>query len=275
MTMPEDRPDRVLLTGAAGYVGTVLRNGLAGRYSVLRVSDIAELGEPREGEEVVSADIRKPDEVDRMMEGVDSVVHLGAFPVENTWENILETNIAGTYNVFDAARQHGVKRIVFASSNHAIGFYRRGRRIDSSVPQRPDSRYGLSKAFGEDLGSLYADKHGFGFMAIRIGSCLERPPNERMLSTWISHRDMVHLTQVGLETPELHFAIVYGISDNKRGWWDNSVAFELGYRPQDDSEIYAEEILAMDPPEDADEIALQFQGGVFTSAEFDGDISKL
>lgn len=273
--MPETRPDRVLLTGAAGGVGTVLRNGLAGRYPVLRVSDVAPLGDPREGEEVVYADIRKPDEVDRMVEGVDSIVHLGGIPVEDSWENILETNIVGCYNVFEAARRHGVKRIVFASSNHAIGFYRRGRRIDSSVPKRADSRYGLSKAFGEDLGSLYADKHGIGVMAIRIGSCLERPPNERMLSTWISYRDMVQLTRVGLETPDLHFAVVYGVSNNRRGWWDNSVAFELGYRPQDDSEIYADEILALDPPEDADEIALQFQGGVFVSAEFDGDVSKL
>jgi uronate dehydrogenase len=275
MSMSRNRPERVLLTGAAGGVGTVLRDGLAGRYAILRVSDIAPLGEARDGEEAVHADIRKPDEVDTMVQGVDAVVHLGAFPVENTWENILQTNIAGTYNVFESARRHGVKRIVFASSNHAIGFYRRGRRIDSSVPQRPDSRYGLSKAFGEDLGSLYADKHGIGVMAIRIGSCLERPPNERMLSTWISYRDMVHLTRVGLETPGLHFAVVYGISNNKRSWWDNSVAFGLGYQPQDDSEVYAEEILAMDPPEDADEIALQFQGGVFTSAEFDGDLSKL
>lgn len=273
--MPETRPDRVLLTGAAGGVGTVLRNGLAGRYPVLRVSDVAPLGDPREGEEVVHADIRKPDEVDRMVEGVDSIVHLGGIPVEDSWENILETNIVGCYNVFEAARRHGVKRIVFASSNHAIGFYRRGRRIDSSVPKRADSRYGLSKAFGEDLGSLCADKHGIGVMAIRIGSCLERPPNERMLSTWISYRDMVQLTRVGLETPDLHFAVVYGVSNNRRGWWDNSVAFELGYRPQDDSEIYADEILALDPPEDADEIALQFQGGVFVSAEFDGDVSKL
>lgn len=273
--MSENRPDRVLLTGAAGDVGSVLRDGLAGRYPVLRVSDIADMGAARDGEEVVQADIRKPDEVDRMMEGVDAIVHLGGHPVENTWENILQTNIAGVYNVFESARRHGVKRIIFASSNHAIGFYRRDRAIDSSVPARPDSRYGLSKAFGEDLGSLYADKHNIGVMAIRIGSCLKRPPNERMLSTWISHKDMVHLTQVGLEAPELHFAIVYGISNNTRGWWDNSVAFELGYRPQDDSEIYAEEILAMDPPEDADEIALQLQGGVFASAEFDGDISKV
>jgi uronate dehydrogenase len=275
MSMSENRPDRVLLTGAAGGVGTVLRDGLAGRYPVLRVSDIAPLGEARIGEEIVYADIREPDEVDRMMEGVDAVVHLGGIPVEDSWENILQTNIAGAYNVFEAARRHGVKRLIFASSNHAIGFYRRGRRIDSAVPARADSRYGLSKAFGEDLGSLYADKHGLGVMAIRIGSCLKRPPNERMLSTWISHRDMVHLTQVGLETPKLHFAVVYGISNNKRGWWDNSVALELGYRPRDDSETYAQEVMAMDPPEDADEIALQFQGGVFTSAEFDGDASKL
>lgn len=268
-------PKRVLLTGAAGYVGGVLRDGLAGRYPVLRVSDMASLGDAREGEEVVQGDIRNPADVERMMEGVDAVVHMGAHPVENSWENILETNIAGTYNVIDAARRHGAKRFIFASSNHAIGFYRRERTIGADVPARPDSRYGLSKAFGEDLGSLYADKHGLGFMAMRIGTCIPRPTNARILSTWISHRDMVHLVQVGIETPRLHFAIVYGMSNNSRAWWDNSVAHALGYRPQDNAEDYAEEIMAMAKPEDADNIALQFQGGVFASAEFDGNVGEV
>lgn len=265
---------RILITGAAGQLGAFLREGLAGKYR-LRLLDVAAIDDLGPGEESVTADITDLESMAGAMEGVDAVVHLAAVSVEDAWEQILPNNIVGCYNVFEAARRHGVKRIVFASSNHAIGFYRRGRRIDSSVPKRADSRYGLSKAFGEDLGSLYADKHGIGVMAIRIGSCLERPPNERMLSTWISYRDMVQLTRVGLETPDLHFAVVYGVSNNRRGWWDNSVAFELGYRPQDDSEIYADEILALDPPEDADEIALQFQGGVFVSAEFDGDVSKL
>ena len=273
--MPYDKPNRVLLTGAAGGVGSVLRRGLAGRYPILRVSDIAPLGPAGDGEETVTADLRVADQVDRMVADVDAIVHLGAIPIEDSWDNILAINIVGTYNLFEAARRHGVKRIVFASSNHAIGFYRRERRLDSQVKTRPDSRYGLSKAFGEDLGSLYADKHGMGVMCIRIGSCLERPPNARMLSTWISHRDMVQLTAVGLETPKLHYAVVYGISANTRGWWDNSVAFDLGYDPEDDSEAYAAEIMAMTPPEDADEIALQFQGGVFTSAEFDGEISEV
>lgn len=267
--------DRVLLTGAAGTVGSVLRAGLRGRYSLLRVSDIAPLGEPGAGEEVVYGDLRDPEQVDHMMQDIDGVVHLGGIPVEDSWDNIFATNIGGTFNVFEAARRHGVKRMVFASSNHAIGFYRRSTNIGSGVPHRPDSRYGLSKAFGEDLGSLYADKYGLGVMCIRIGSCLERPPNERMLSTWISHRDMVQLVQVGLEAPELHFAIVYGVSNNTRSWWDNSAAEALGYRPADNSEIYAKEIMAMDPPEAADDVALQFQGGVFVSGEFAGDLSRL
>jgi uronate dehydrogenase len=242
---------------------------------LLRVSDLAPLGNARNGEEVAHADLREPEAVDRMMEGIDSVIHVGGISEEDTWPNILATNIIGTLNVFEAARRHGVKRLVFASTSHVTGFYRRDQRIDPLFPKRVDSRYAVSKAFGEDLGSLYADKYGIRVMAIRIGRCLERPYNERLLSTWISRRDLIQLVQIGLEEPDLRFAVVYGVSDNKRGWWDNSAAFELGYRPQDDSEAFAEEIMAMDPPEDADEIALRVQGGLFASAEYDGDLSGI
>lgn len=273
--MKDALPDRVLLTGAAGVIGSVLRDGLAGRYRLLRVSDVAPLGDARGGEDIVYADLRDPDALDGMMAGIDSVVHLGGISEEDTWPNILATNVIGTYNVFEAARRHGVGRIVFASSNHVTGFYRRELRIDPSVPRRVDSRYALSKAFGEDLGRLYADKHGIRVMAIRIGRCLERPCNARLLSTWISHRDMTQLVQVGIESPNLRFAVVYGVSDNTRLWWDNAAAAELGYRPRDDSEAFAAEVMAMDPPEEADDLALRLQGGLFASAEFDGDPTEI
>lgn len=267
-------PDKVLITGAAGSIGGVLREGLAARYRLLRLTDIAPLRRARDGEEIAYADLRDMAAIEQLMQGMEAVVHMGGISEEDTWENILASNIAGTYNVLEAARRHGIRRVVFASTNHVTGFYRRDQRIGPLSPSRVDSRYAVSKAFGENLGSLYADKYGIRVMAIRIGRCLERPYNERLLSTWISPRDMVQLVQIGLEAANLRFAIVYGVSNNTRGWWDNSAAAELGYRPQDDSEVFAKEILSMDPPEDADDVALRLQGGLFASAEFEGDISE-
>lgn len=271
--MSHTTPNNVLVTGAAGSIGGVLRTRLAGRYRLLRCSDIAPLGSPNDEEEIVYADLRDLAAVERLMVGMDAVVHMGGISEEDTWENLLAVNIVGTCNIFEAARRHGVKRIVFASTNHVTGFFRRDQRIGPPFPYRADSRYAVSKAFGENLGSLYADKYGMQVMAIRIGRCLERPYDERLLSTWISPRDMAQLVQIGLEAPNLHFTIVYGVSANKRTWWDNSPAAEFGYRPQDDSEVFARGVLARDPPEDADDIALRLQGGLFASAEFDGDMS--
>ncbi len=266
--------NRILITGAAGTIGQVLRQGLRDHYPVIRLSDITPLGEASTGEELVQADITDAAAIEAAMEGVDGVIHLGAKSVEDTWDNILSVNIAGTYNVFEAARRQGVSRIVFASSNHAIGFYRRDQKLDSNVVPRPDSRYGVSKVFGESLGSLYADKHGIGVMCMRIGSCLEEPLDARHLSTRISPGDMVRLVRAGLDAPKLGFAIVYGASNNTRGWWDHSVACQLGYAPEDDSEDFAEEIMSLEVPEDADDIAKLFQGGVFASAEFDGEMPE-
>ncbi len=179
---------RILITGAAGNIGKTLREGLRGRYALLRLSDIAPLGAAERGEEVVRADIEDFAATRQSMKNIDCVVHLGAIPIEGPWEKILPINIAGTYNVFEAARQQGVKRVVFASSNHAIGYYRRSQTIDGTAQPRPDSRYGVSKAFGEALGHMYADKHGMEVACLRIGTFRDRPVERRHLSTWISLR---------------------------------------------------------------------------------------
>ena len=265
----------VMITGAAGTIGTILRDGLAGHFPVLRLVDISELGEAVPGEELVAADICDMAALGAAMENVDAVVHLAAIPHEDAWERVLEVNIKGTFNVFEAARQHGVSRIVFASTNHVTGFYRRGQDINASVPLRPDTRYGLSKAFGENLGRFYADKYGIGVMCMRIGTAVERPTNERMLSTWISPDDLVRLVKAGLDAPTLHFAVAYGASANDRSWWDNREALALGYQPQDNAEDFAGEIMAMDVTEEAGEVARLFQGGPFVSIEFDGDPAKV
>ncbi len=269
---------RILITGAAGSIGGVLRGGLRGHYPIIRLTDIAVLGDAGPGEEIVTAELCDLAQMEAAMADVDAVVHLGGTSVESDWESIHANNIVGLYNTFEAARRRGVSRIVFASSNHAIGFYRRNRRIDDAVAPRPDTRYGVSKLFGEGLARLYADKHGIGAACLRIGSFQKRPLNSRMLSTWISHRDMVQLVRCCLDAPALHFEIVYGASGNSRSWWDNSAAIRLGYAPEDNAEDYADEILAaerLEPGKGEDAVESLFHGGPFTSLEFDGNTDKI
>jgi len=260
---------RVLITGAGGGIGRSLRETLRGVYPVLRLSDRVSLAPAQEREEVDQTDIADLAAVERMVAGVDGIIHLGGISGENTWEKILEGNIIGLYNVFEAARRAGVRRIVMATSNHAVGFYPRARTIDHNVVPRPDSRYGVSKAFSEALASLYADKHGIGFLCTRIGNFGERPIDSRRLSIWISPRDYTQLVRIGLEHPDIRFEIVYGVSNNRRSWYDNANAFRLGYRPQDDSEPYAGAILATAAGQPTDPIAERYQGGTFCAAEYD------
>ena len=255
----------ILITGAAGDVGTHLRRELAGKY-VLRVSDLRSLKKINREEKFIRADISRMADALRITKGVDAVVHLGGYSVEGPWEGILSANIIGCYNVFEAARRNGVKRILFPTSNHAVGFYRRDQTIDHRVYIKPDSRYGVSKVFGEALGSLYADKYGMEVFCMRIGNVGPAPIDKRRLSIWFSPRDLAQLVTIGIEHPGVRFEIVYGVSKNTRSWYDNSNAYRLGYKPQDDSETYAAEVLRREKP-GADPTAELYQGGVFTVAE--------
>ena len=261
----------LLITGAAGDVGSHLRRELAGKYE-LRLSDIKPVKALVAGETFAPGDIAKMSDMLRVTKGVDAIVHLGGFSVEGPWDMILRANIVGCYNLFEAACRNGVKRVLFASSNHATGFYKREQKIDHRVLPKPDSRYGVSKAFGEQLGSLYADKYGMEVFCMRIGNVTVAPPDKRRLSNWISPRDFARLVSVGIENPNIGFEIVYGVSDNKRSWYDNSNAHRLGYQPQDDAERYAEEVLAREKP--GDPRAEMYQGGNFVFAEIGGDPSR-
>jgi len=253
----------ILITGAAGDVGTHLRRELAGKYRI-RASDLRSLKKVAQ-ETYMRADISKMSDALRITKGVDAIVHLGGYSVEGPWEGILSANIIGCYNVFEAARRNGVKRLLFPTSNHAVGFYRRDQTIDHRVYIKPDSRYGVSKVFGEALGSLYADKYGMQVYCMRIGNVNPRPIDKRRLSIWFSPRDLAQLVSIGIEHPDIRFEIVYGISANKRAWYDNANAYRLGYRPQDDAEVYAAQILAKEKP--GDPTAEKYQGGVFCVAE--------
>lgn len=254
----------VLITGAAGGVGGHLRRELATKYD-LRLSDIRPLADRARGERFAKANIARLADALRITKGVDAVIHLGGYSVEGPWSDILEANIVGCYNVFEAARRNGVPRFLFATSNHAVGFYRRDETIDHRVAVRPDGRYGVSKVFGEALGRLYADKYGLEVFCMRIGNVAPAPADARRLSIWISPRDFAQLCAIGLEHPEVRFEIVYGISHNTRRWYDNSNAERLGYRPLDDSEPQAAAILAREPP--SDPVAAIYQGGPFAVRE--------
>jgi uronate dehydrogenase len=256
----------ILMTGAAGGIATMIRPLLRADYR-LRLSDRAAISEPVEGEEIAPADLSDIAALRRAIAGVDGIVHFGGRATEGPWEVIHDANIVGCYNLFEAARLEGVRRIVFASSNHAVGFYRRDELISADVTVRPDSRYGVSKVFGEALGSLYAYKYGAEVLSIRIGNVSQKPADVRRLSIWISPRDLCQLIRIGLEAPGIRHEIVYGASDNARSWWDNSNAVRLGYRPVDRSEDYAAEILARDSGKTGDERIDGNQGGVYCVGE--------
>jgi len=263
---------KILITGAAGDVGSHLRRELAGRYE-LRLSDIRPLKNLASGEKFIRGDCASLTDMLRVTKGVAAVVHLGGFSVEGPWEVILRANIVGTYNVFEAARRNGVRRLAFATSNHAVGFYDRDDTIDTRVYPKPDSRYGVSKVFGEALGSLYADKYAMEVVCLRIGNVNPRPMDKRRLSIWLSPRDLAQLVGIAIDRPGIRFEIVYGVSGNKRSWYDNSNAERLGYRPQDDSEPWAEEVLKNESP-GADPRTERFQGGTFVVAEDGGDPTR-
>ena len=265
--------NRILITGAAGNIGRTLREGLRKRYPVIRLSDIAPLEPPRDGEEVVPADLAHFADVDTAMAGVDAVVHLGGISVEDSWEKILPNSIVGTWNVFEAARRHGVRRVIYASSHHAVGYYRRGRFIDRLVEPRPDGPYGVSKVFGEAVGRMFADKHGMTVACLRIGGFLPRPKDLRTLRIWLSPRDCVQLVGRCIDAADYHFIVVYGVSGNERCRYLNRGLEFLGYRPQDNSEDYAVEIMAQRDTEGT--VSRQFHGGPYAEMDFDGDLAKI
>jgi uronate dehydrogenase len=183
--------------------------------------------------------------------------------VEEAWEKILPANVAGTYNLFEAARRHGAKRVIVASSNHAVGFYPRSETIDDRVYPRPDGRYGLSKAFGEVLAQFYWDRHRLETVSIRIGSSFPEPKDRRMLASWLSFDDMERLIVASLTAPVVGHTIVYGMSDNSTTWWDNRYARHLGYRPRDSSDRFRAAVEARQPVLDLGDPAVIYQGGGF------------
>ena len=255
--------DRLLLTGAAGGLGRVLRPRLRALTRTLRVSDIGELGPAAEGEEVRPARLEDKAAVHALLDGVNAVVHLGSVSTEAAFDSILAANVIGAHNLYEAARVHAVKRIVFASSNHVTGFYRQDQVVSAHDPVRPDGWYGLSKAWGENVSRFYFDRYGIETVCLRIGSSFPEPKDRRMLATWLSYDDLERLVRASLTAPLVGHTIVYGMSDNTTTWWDNTPAKHLGYRPQDSSERFRSALEAKQPTLDLTDPAVQFQGGAF------------
>ena len=256
---------RLLLTGAAGGLGLELRPRLRRLARVLRVSDLAAMAPAEAGEEVAGADLRDAVAVDAVVAGCEAIVHLGGISVEGPFEPILQANIVGVWNLYEAARRHGVKRIVFASSNHVTGFYGQDEVVSPLDPVRPDGHYGLSKAFGENLSRFYFDRYGIESVCLRIGSSFAEPKDRRMLATWLSYDDLERLVVASLTAPVVGHSIVYGMSDNTATWWDNTSARHIGFRPRDSSERFRTALEARQPNLDPRDLAVSFQGGAFVT----------
>jgi uronate dehydrogenase len=264
----------VLVTGVAGRIGTVLRGGLPERGWAVRCLDLVPIVDTRPGEEHVVADVADLAAMVDATEGAGAVVHLAGISGESTWPAISRANIEGTYCALEAARRAGVARVVLASSNHATGFTPRpgaGLLREVDAPPRPDTYYGVAKVTMEALGSLYADRYGMDVVCLRIGSAFAEPTTTRHLATWLSPADTVSLVDAALTAPAPGFAVVWGVSDNTRNWWDLSAARALGYRPADDAEVYAEALIeAHGEPDRADPVHARV-GGEYTLPAFDAE----
>lgn len=257
------RFDTILITGAAGRLGTELRRGLAPLARRLRLTDVAPVADLQPNEEALCFDLADEAATHAACHGVDAIVHFGGVPLERPWEQILNANIRGSYHVYEGARKHGVRRVVYASSVHAIGYHRLEDHIDADAPHRPDGLYGLSKCFTEDLGRLYWDKFGIETAALRIFSSFPEPADRRMLWSWLSFADCIRLVSAALTAPRVGFTLSFGLSDNAVNPVDNRRAGHLGYVAQDNTEAFRAGVEAKFPPPDPKAPAVRRLGGWF------------
>ncbi|CAI8187859.1 MAG: NAD(P)-dependent oxidoreductase [Planktomarina sp.] len=258
---------KLVLTGAGGRLGSYLREPLTKMCDELISTDqVEDLGKLYPGEQYIKADLGALNEMEAVIEGAEMVVHFGAIGDEAAWNAILHSNIVGSYNVWEAAARAGVRRVIYASSIHAVGMYPKNQRIDTEVPHRPDTYYGLAKCFSEDLGSLYWDKKGIESVHMRILSAAQ-VNNARSLGTWQSYDDVIHMVQCAINSPVTGFSIIYGVSNNDRCPVDNHKASFLGYRPKDNAEIFSEEVLANSETSDPSDPGQMCHGGPFASVK--------
>ncbi|MBP1843225.1 uronate dehydrogenase [Rhizobium petrolearium] len=258
---------RIAMTGGAGHIASQLRTFLCPDVEHLRLIDLKAPESLASNESFFEADLSDADALRRALEGMDGIIHLGGIPREGEIDDVLRVNVLGTYNLYEAARANGVGRMVFASSNHATGFYPRSQTISPLDIPRPDSRYGLSKCWGELMAGLYYDTAGIRTLSIRIGNAGVYPNSERSAAIWISARDLWQLVKIGLTHPDIAAAVVYGMSRTDANWWRDELAERLGYRPEDN----ARDHLRIERANES-EVAAFFQGGGFCEPDHDGQI---
>ena len=258
---------KIVLTGAAGRLGSYLREPLSKMCDELVSTDIADdIGTLYPGERYAKADLASMEQMAEVIQGAEMVVHFGAIVDEAPFEELLGPNFVGSYNVWEAAHKTGARRVVYASSIHAVGMYPKNENIDTEVPHRPDTFYGLAKCFTEDLGRMYWEKRGMESVHLRILSCAQ-VNNARALGSYLSYNDLIQLVQRAIDTPVTGFSVVYGVSNNDRSPGDNSRARFLGYRPQDNAEEFAEKVLAETDTLDPQDPGHMCHGGPFASVD--------
>ena len=265
---------KVALSGAGGNMGRILRTELKKRGVDLRsAGGRTPLLPLHEGEDIMHGDLRDPAVVDRLLKGVDVLIHLAGTSVERPLPEIIENNLVGLHQVYEGLRRNKVRRVIFASSNHAFGMHSVNDKLKLDAPFRPDGFYGLSKVWGEAMTRMYWDKHGIEGISVRIGTAMGKPPAEsRHLSTWFGTEDLVDLMMQCITVPDVGYIAVWGVSNNTRSYWDNTGAEKLGYKPKQDSEDFAAEILKQ--PNPLDPIARQYQGGGFVTLDFTPDDAR-
>ena len=263
--------ERILITGAAGDLGDHLRRGLGHLAERLRLLDIKPMGDAAENEEIVQCDLSDRAAAYAAIEGCDAIVHFAGHPREMTFDEILRDTLPAAYNVYEGARKFGVKRVVYASSIHAVGFYPVEEVPDTRAMHRPDTFYGLTKTFTEDLASLYWDKWGLESVCLRICSCFPEPADRRMLWSWLSYSDCVRLTEAALTAPRVGFSVIYGTSDNARRGVSNVWASHIGFRPKDSADGHAHRVMARTARPDPKGAAARVVGGGFAAAPHPDD----
>jgi uronate dehydrogenase len=247
----------IVLTGAAGNIGTSLRSSLPELGWTVRCLDRTG------GDGIVTGDVTSPADLDAIVPGTDAIVHLAGQPTEAPWPVIRDANLEGTFQLFEAARRHGVRRVVYASSNHAVGFTPLDGELAGDIAPRPDTLYGVSKVFGEALARYYVDRYELRVACLRIGTFAERPTDLRALSTWLSPADCARLVDACLRSDALRYSLVWGVSANTRRGWSLASGNALGYFPIDDAECFAGDLADAEPdPSDG------YVGGGFTSPGF-------
>lgn len=256
---------RILITGAAGSLGAHLRTGLAHLAPRLRLVDVRPIAEARENEEIVQCDLANREAAFDCVRGADAVVHFAGHPREQSFEEIIADTLPAAYHIYEASRLFGVKRVVYASSIHAVGFYDVESVPDTRVPHRPDTFYGLTKCFVEDMASLYWDKWGLESVCLRICSCFPEPADRRMLWSWLSFADMVRLTEAALTAPRVGFSVIYGTSDNAQAAVSNAQATHIGFLPEDSADDHAAAVMARTERPDPRAIATRVVGGGFAA----------